>query len=318
MAYEQFKNNAATVLTGSVNNSSDPVAITVAVATAFPSAGNFRILIDSEILLVTAVSGLTFTCTRAQEGTTIAAHSNGAAVTHCLTVGSIRRLLADYNLQGTFASRPAAGIEGREYIATDTPFWYYDNGTSWDKFFGTYPIITPDNTGFSWVNQGSAVLTTTKDMLNITVDATSSFRYKTKPTVPYTIDAAFMMNWNSLHLLDCYLGFRESGSGKLHTTGIRINGTSIKLTSWKWTDSTHFLTNYGTADYLYLGQGLFFFRIVDDNTDRKVYVSNDGVNWALFTTVGRTDFLTADQVVWGAGSDGAGENNVSLVHWNAH
>jgi hypothetical protein len=39
-----------------------------------------------------------------------------------------------------------------------------------------------------------------------------------------------------------------------------------------------------------------FFRISDNGTDRKVFVSTDGVTFIEWTTVGRTDFLTADQV----------------------
>lgn len=33
---------------------------------------------------------------------------------------------------GTFSARPAAGIDGRIYFATDTKRLYRDNGTTWD------------------------------------------------------------------------------------------------------------------------------------------------------------------------------------------
>lgn len=35
-------------------------------------------------------------------------------------------------MEGTAASRPAAGSLGRLYFATDTLHIFYDNGTSWD------------------------------------------------------------------------------------------------------------------------------------------------------------------------------------------
>lgn len=87
MAIERFANNAATTLNGAINNSTTSVVVTS--AAAFPSAGNFRILIDSEILLVTSVSGNTFTVTRGVEGTTAASHSDAAAVTHVLTATAL-------------------------------------------------------------------------------------------------------------------------------------------------------------------------------------------------------------------------------------
>ena len=63
---ELFKNLASTTLSGDIDNST--TSINVAGAMGFAS-GNFRILIDSEIMLVTGVSGTTFTVSRHQEGT---------------------------------------------------------------------------------------------------------------------------------------------------------------------------------------------------------------------------------------------------------
>lgn len=41
--------------------------------------------------------------------------------------------LAAVDLQGTRAARPAAGIRGRYYFATDSGLLYRDNGTGWDN-----------------------------------------------------------------------------------------------------------------------------------------------------------------------------------------
>src|SRR6185295_5138556 len=40
--------------------------------------------------------------------------------------------LSDVNGYGVFASRPAAGLRGRLYWASDTGAAYRDNGTTWD------------------------------------------------------------------------------------------------------------------------------------------------------------------------------------------
>lgn len=86
---EQFSNRAQTTLNGGISNVTETIVVTS--ASAFPATGNFRILIDSEIILVTSVAGNTFTCTagRGAESTTAAAHSNGATVTHVLTAGAL-------------------------------------------------------------------------------------------------------------------------------------------------------------------------------------------------------------------------------------
>lgn len=77
--------DAASTLAGGVDNSSNPVDVVIqaGAGAAFPApatAGPFLITIDNEILKCTARVTDTLTCSRAQEGTTIAAHSGGAAV----------------------------------------------------------------------------------------------------------------------------------------------------------------------------------------------------------------------------------------------
>ena len=60
-------------------------------STAFPAAGNFKIRIDNEDMLVPTggVSGNTFTVRRAQNGTSAVAHLNGTVISRILTTGNI-------------------------------------------------------------------------------------------------------------------------------------------------------------------------------------------------------------------------------------
>lgn len=86
MPVERLKNNATTTLNGAINLA--VTTITVADATALPTltgGDHYRIRIDSEEMIVTAVSGDDLTVTRGAEGTTAASHSDGATVTHNLT-----------------------------------------------------------------------------------------------------------------------------------------------------------------------------------------------------------------------------------------
>jgi len=87
MAVERYANNATSTLSGSITAASTTLAVNS--AADFPTSGQFRILIDSEILLVTSVAGTTFTVQRGVEGTVAAAHNSNATVEHVLTKFSL-------------------------------------------------------------------------------------------------------------------------------------------------------------------------------------------------------------------------------------
>lgn len=93
---ERFANNAKSELNGAVTSGAS--IVTVANASTFPSSGNFRILVELEIMLVIAVSGPAFTVTRAYEAIgglqVAAAHPSGAAVQLLITAGSLQTLFA--------------------------------------------------------------------------------------------------------------------------------------------------------------------------------------------------------------------------------
>jgi hypothetical protein len=88
VAIEQFSNNPVTVLDGAISSTSRPVTFDVAPIAGFPAGPQFRIIIDSELLLVTAVAGNTWTASNV-EGSAAATHADGAQVRHILTAGSL-------------------------------------------------------------------------------------------------------------------------------------------------------------------------------------------------------------------------------------
>lgn len=92
MPSEKFANEIATSLSAAINASQ--TSITVTSATGFPAA-NFRIRIDNELMLVTAVAGLTWTVTRAVESTTAVSHAILADATHVLTAGGLAQAISE-------------------------------------------------------------------------------------------------------------------------------------------------------------------------------------------------------------------------------
>jgi hypothetical protein len=94
-------------LNGGINETA--LSLVVADASSFPGTPQFRILVENEIMLVTGVSGTTFTIQRGAEGTTAVTHANGVVVTHVLTAAALD-LLCQTDDSRLTDDRVAAGI----------------------------------------------------------------------------------------------------------------------------------------------------------------------------------------------------------------
>lgn len=140
MPLEQYANFYATTLSGAITN-----AATSLVVAAAPPGGlttRWRLRIDSEIMLVTAVAGTTLTVTRGAEGTTAASHANGATVEAVLTaagakaagsVGMGTANVRDYGAVGDGVTDDTAAIAAALASSTDV---YVPPGT-----YVTGPIV---------------------------------------------------------------------------------------------------------------------------------------------------------------------------------
>ncbi len=90
---EQLANNASSTLNGAITSSQTTLVLTS--AAGFPTSGNFRIIVGTELMLVTAVASNTFTVTRGIESTANAAHASGVTVAHILTAAGLAQFVAD-------------------------------------------------------------------------------------------------------------------------------------------------------------------------------------------------------------------------------
>src|SRR5438094_10059143 len=102
MAVETFANSASSTLSGDITSGAG--SLVVASASTFPLAPQFRLLMDSELMLTTAVNGRTFTVTRGVEGTTAASHASGTVVTQILTSGGLVGVAGSVILTGTYGN----------------------------------------------------------------------------------------------------------------------------------------------------------------------------------------------------------------------
>lgn len=90
---EQFANDAASTLAANITAGATSLTLASGGGADFPSTGDFRIIIGSEIIIVGARTTDTLsTLTRGAESTTAASHNAGDPVTHVLTAGAIATL----------------------------------------------------------------------------------------------------------------------------------------------------------------------------------------------------------------------------------
>ena len=99
---------------------------------------------------------------------------------------------------------------------------------------------------------------------------------------------------------------------------VRFSNDSQNLSNeiQKYTNETTFSANYQgitTINHMAVG-GALWVKLQDDNTNRIVSFSSDGERWLAFHTIGRTDFLTADEVWFGVNAYSQ-DTGITIFHW---
>jgi hypothetical protein len=97
----------------------------------------------------------------------------------------------------------------------------------------------------------------------------------------------------------CGIGFRQSSNNKqalMFYHSITYSPTGFIVGEYQINDVNFFGTYFNDlAASAVTGNGLYF-RLQDQNSQRNVYISTDGINFALVHTVSDSDFLNADQI----------------------
>jgi hypothetical protein len=109
------------------------------------------------------------------------------------------------------------------------------------------------------------------------------------------------------------IGWRQSADGKI--VFFTANSKEMNLGVAKWSSPTAWAATYMTFE-LKGWRGLLWLRITDDNTNRKCWLSVDKYHWVEIHSVGRTDYITADQVCFIVNAGQATyDNTATLVSW---
>lgn len=202
------------------------------------------------------------------------------------------------------ASPCGAAQNGQTARLTNSPLVGGCNGSIWqwwiDGFLATIPAAVST---WTQVNAGSATFDDTYGAIRIKAPAAAGDNWrilaKTAPATPWTM-TVYMEVFNfSVDFPGIGIGFRQSSNGMLHHFGLQnaaVSYTNFRgFISRKYTDHDTSSTAYKTAESPLRSK--YWLRIADNGTNRICSYSLNGQDFTEFHSIGRTDFLTADQYV---------------------
>lgn len=163
----------------------------------------------------------------------------------------------------------------------------------------TAKYVAPPETGWTWVNQGTATVTSTPTFQKIEGGAAGPglqlrARVMTMPSTPFTLTAAIEATVLSKNFQGVGLSLRNSTSGALVQFHYIFASTQTNTQVYKSNSATSF-----NSDYLVLAYeptDVLWMRLQDTGALRKCFVSRNGLDWLEIHSVSRTDFLTPDQI----------------------
>lgn len=313
---EQFANNATTTLSGSIDNVQ--TSLTVVDETPFSQDENYRIKIDSELMLVTAGAGTpNWTVTRGIEGTTAASHTNGATVSQVLTAGALQQFRADNVQSNTVANLPANTQAGVTYWPTNGMTLYRDTGSVWQTFGPVYRFVPPVNGDFTWLNQGSSTDSEVNGGIHLSVPGNNggtSGKYMAMPATPYTLTVAYVPCLNRFNFCGFGVFIRDSSTSRLVV--MQYTQTPNTFGIFNLNNPTSYNSTVLETINTITGS-LVWIRLFDDGTDITVSHSYDGFNFVFWHTFDRDSFTaTPDTIGFHAGNEtNQGNVGATLLSW---
>jgi hypothetical protein len=323
---EKFVNDPGTTLASGC--SAADATITVTNSSGYPTSGNFRIKIDLELMLVTAVSGVTWTVTRGIESTTATVHLSGAAINHTVTAGGLITGFSESTQIGTYASLPSPPRSGTLYMCTDSAYSFVSDGTNWHAYYSGYPVtVPPVLSTFTQQNGGSAADQTGGGIL-FTAPYSSGHELRVwdiaVPSTPYTIDIGMVVWISTGGFVGLTWRDGTATSSKQVCFGMAAEETpaAINYLAYnKFSNTSSYNSGYSVLTLSNQGFSPLWFRVKDDGTNFSIYWSTDNINWVqMDTNKSRTDFLSSVVRVGVfidaySGTSSSTTTIAKLIHW---
>lgn len=263
---EQFLNDASTTLDGSVNNT--VTTITVTDGSIFPADGDYRLLVEDEIVLVTARSTDDLTVVRGVDGTTATSHADTTGIGTILTAGALDQIMDD--CVGGWTDR--------------YPYRILDASGN-----------TLTSSDFTWVNQSTAtVIDDDWGGITMTLPQVSGEQHRilkrTAPVGAWTLTGFFLFgpgynNAGGASSTYCALNVYESDTGKIAQIEARIGGL---IRTRRYNSYSSYNSEQHTMDF---SSDRIWLQIEDDTTDLIFRCSSDGINFFETASYARDAFM---------------------------
>lgn len=154
---------------------------------------------------------------------------------------------------------------------------------------GVYPAMSaPATAAFSWLNPNSySPSATSKTARTVITIAPSSvglafMQNAALPATPYTIDLGFYIH-SAGDIVLAGIALKNSGANALRTYGFRCNSdVAWHLSDQSWTSVTAPGGENNAAGLSFWQGQLWFVRITDDGTNRRIYASYNGTDYELW------------------------------------
>lgn len=266
---------------------------------------------------------------------TIIACANAAAAQAVLGIGAIGLLTTVTEADMTLADNVTNNVGITKHgFAPKAP----NDATKFLNGVGAYAVpagvgptayTLPVTAGFSWVNQGTASLVDSAGIYSSLIipsvgSRSVKARVKSTPATPYTITALLLHSAPvAASFPDAGLCWRESSSGKLVRFVLTMQGGVQPVvflakenspTSFNSSYTLSFAEAYNMVAGLAVISVPFWMRLTDDGTNRKCWFSADGDHWFLVHSVGRTDFITPDQIGF-CGQPDSTAMTLRVINW---
>lgn len=159
--------------------------------------------------------------------------------------------------------------------------------------------VDPNFQTFSWANQGSASVFSNTGSITMTAPGVAGInlrvREKTVPTAPYTVTVCllplmFRRQWYSVGVC-----LRDHVGGKVEVYDQQCDTSERRVRVGQYVNTTTVDANVLSTS---MGTIIQFWQIADDNTNRTVSISLDGLHWQTLHQVVRTSYMTPTRIGW--------------------
>lgn len=287
MAFENYINFGTTTLLGTMLGTSTASTFSVGTPSALPTTAQFRVVIDSEIMLCTALSTttstVTYTVTRAAEGSTIGTHAAGATVSNNITAGAMDQIRLDLHQTGSLSSA-VANKAGNLYLPNNALTIQRDTGAAFATWGPIWALTNPNLQ--TWVQQNFGSCTSDTSHGGISIEnPTTEGAFNTHALVFNTPVTPYHIEFGYIHQKP---GGTNNMAGPCFSDGTKYEifdpffqdayGTMI---CFYLTNSTTFSsTPINSSNSLTFGSPyVFWCRLGDDGVNKTWDISVDGYIW---------------------------------------